>query len=48
VKEKSNTRGEYQVTLGGNDMESKVIEDESHIGQVLERLKTWDEVLLMK
>ena len=36
------------MNLGGNDMESEVIEDESPIGQVMEIWKAWDEVLLMR
>jgi hypothetical protein len=35
------------VTLGGNEMESEVMEVKP-LGQVVEKWKDWDEVLLMR
>jgi hypothetical protein len=47
VKEKSYTRGESRVTLGGNEMESEVMEDDAPIGQTTKWKVAWKQVLEM-
>jgi hypothetical protein len=47
VKENSYTRGESRVTLGGNEMESGVMEDDAPIGQAMKWTMTWKQVLVM-
>jgi hypothetical protein len=45
VKEKSYTRGESWVTLGGNEMESEVMEVMTPIGQTTKWKVAWEQVL---
>jgi hypothetical protein len=47
VKEKSYTRWVLWVNLGGNDMETGVMEDDTPIGQVKEWKMAWKQVSLM-
>jgi hypothetical protein len=47
VKEKSYTRGVSRVTLGGNEMESGVMEDDAPIGQAKKWNMAWKQVLVM-
>jgi hypothetical protein len=47
VKEKCYTKGESRVTLGGNEMESGVMEDDAPIGQAMKWKIAWEQVLVM-
>jgi hypothetical protein len=47
VNDKYYTRGESHVTLGGNDMESGVMEGDSHIVQAMKCNMAWKQVLMI-
>jgi hypothetical protein len=42
MKEKSYTRGKSRVTLGGNEMENKVMEGDAPIGQTTKWKMAWE------